>query len=107
MFRVVDSRVSELATSSNLTTQQPPSFIDFAFGSESGPLAGVHRFSVSEAHGAVAVKGTRRVTIEFSTTRCNPPEHRLMDSSILQTLHLWYALVLFREGVVQVLKGTT
>lgn len=64
----------------------------------------MHRFSVKEAYVAIGLKGTRRVTIEFSHIGCNPREDKPLKPDVLQTLHLWYAMLLFKEGVTEVLR---
>jgi hypothetical protein len=91
-------------------SSQTDSYIDFAFGSDDGFIAGVHRFSVSrnndhkeeEDHDS---KNTMSVTIEFAHKGCNPKEDKPLKPDVLQTLHLWYAMLLFREGVAEVMKA--
>ena len=86
---------------------QSQSYVDFAFGSENGPIAGVHRFSVIR-DGIVDGDGegieSENVTIEFAHVGCNPKENKPLKPDVLQTLHLWYAMLLFREGVAEVMK---
>ncbi|KAF2853060.1 hypothetical protein T440DRAFT_505954 [Plenodomus tracheiphilus IPT5] len=96
-FRVVDSKLSEAE-----------SYIDFAFGSDSGGLVGVHRFSVSEDSQVpeTPLAGMRSVRIEFAHSGCNPKENKPLGPEVLQTLHLWYAMLLFREGVAEVMKSS-
>lgn len=48
---------------------------------------------------------TKTVTIEFAHSGCNPKENKPLKPDVLQTLHLWYAMLLFREGVAEVLKA--
>ncbi|KAF1845097.1 uncharacterized protein K460DRAFT_405372 [Cucurbitaria berberidis CBS 394.84] len=81
------------------------SYIDVAFGSEKGPIAGVHRFSVTR-DGRVKEDGGKNesVTIEFAHVGCNPKENKPLKPDFVQTLHLWYAMLLFREGVAEVMK---
>ena len=85
------------------------SYIDFAFGSDSAFIAGVHRFSVLRNGGNAGQDKKRdtpaNVTIEFAHAGCNPKEDKQLKPEILQTLHLWYAMLLFREGVAEVLKA--
>jgi hypothetical protein len=100
VFRVVDRCIQESSS-----VQQEPSYIDFAFGFEGGNLAGVHRFSVKRTGDAEEVSGTIPVTIEFAHTGCNPQVNEPLKPEVLQTLHLAYAMLLFREGVAEVLKG--
>lgn len=81
------------------------SYIDYVFGSDQGPLAGVHRFSVTSNGNAEHSDGTRSVTIEFAHTGCNPQVNERLKPEILQSFHLAYAMMLFREGVAEVLKA--
>jgi hypothetical protein len=100
VFRVVGRCIQESSSA-----QQEPSYIDFAFGLEGGNLAGVHRFSVKRTKDANEVAGAIPVTIEFAHTGCNPQVNEPLKPEVLQTLHLAYAMLLFREGVAEVLKG--
>lgn len=103
-FRVLETQISSAAKQHPLELQHYSSFIDFAFGSDDGFIAGVHRFSVSEAQGVGETKGTKQITVEFSHTGCNPREDKPLGPAVLQNLHLWYAMLLFREGIAEVLK---
>lgn len=90
------------------------SYVDVAFGSENGYVAGVHRFSVrregrggdGDGDGGGIGDGGReeRVLIEFSCLGYSPKENTLLKLKAWQTFHLWYAMVLFREGVAEVMK---
>jgi hypothetical protein len=94
-FRVVDRQVARSKDGGG-------SYIDFAFGSDNGGLAGVHRFSVARGKG----EGSEDVvTIEFAHTGCNSRENKPLSPALLQTLHSWYAMVLFREGVAEVVRA--
>lgn len=95
-FRVVDIQLAERE-----------SYIDFAFGSDDGAIAGVHRFSVAghpESHGR-RPRGTRAVSITFAHSGCNPRENKPLGPEMIQSLHLWYAMLLFREGVAKTIKN--
>jgi hypothetical protein len=85
------------------------SYIDFAFGSDDWFIAGVHRFSVSrgigEREGQGENRGLESVRIEFAHCGCNPRENKPLGLGFLQTLHVWYAMLLFVEGVAEVVKG--
>jgi hypothetical protein len=48
---------------------------------------------------------TTSVTIEFAHAGCNPRENKPLKPDILQPLHMLYAMLLFREGVAEVLKA--
>lgn len=100
VFRVVDRCIQEIPSA-----QQEPSYIDFAFGFENGNLAGVHRFSVRRTGGMEESTGTSSVIIEFAHTGCNPQVDEPLKPEVLQTLHLAYAMLLFREGVAEVMKA--
>jgi hypothetical protein len=106
-FRVVDSRIQPRV--SLQTSTQADSYIDFAFGSDDGFIAGVHRFSISrnsDSKEEIEDDGTTTsVTIEFSHKGCNPKEDKPMGPDFMQTLHLMYAMLLFREGVAEVIKA--
>jgi hypothetical protein len=89
---------------------QGNSYIDFIFGSDNGFIAGVHRFTVSRNNeseeGKQSDETTASVTIEFSHKGCHPKENKPMNpDDIMQKLHLAYAMLLFREGVAEVLKA--
>lgn len=86
------------------------SYVDLAFGADDFYLAGVHRFTVSRE--AVESKTqnqsddkTVNVKIEFSHAGCNPRKNERLKPDILEPLHNWYAMLLFREGVAEVLKA--
>jgi hypothetical protein len=104
VFRVVDSKIESANASS-----QTYSYIDFAFGSDDGFIAGVHRFSVKREAGSTAGEkddeNTTTVTVEFAHSGCNPRENKPLKPDFLHTLHLWYAMFLFREGVAEVKKA--
>ncbi|KAH9864456.1 hypothetical protein J1614_010390 [Plenodomus biglobosus] len=81
------------------------SHVDFAFGADEGAIAGVHRFEVFEVEGEgvkAQTEGYRTVVIRFAHAGCNPREDKPLEPAVLQTLHLWYAMLLFREGVAEV-----
>ena len=103
-FRIVDIQLSSAPDQSTASLQQD-SYVDIAFGADNGFIAGVHRFSVSEIEGSASVGGKRLVSITYDHTSCNPKDHKPLGPDVLQTLHLWYAMLLFREGVVNVLKA--
>ena len=105
-FRVVDCQAGSSTTQLQSGAY---SYIDFAFGSDDGFIAGVHRFSVASANDELQIKddrdSTKTVTIEFAHSGCNPKENKPLKPDFLQTLHLWYAMLLFREGVAEVFKA--
>jgi hypothetical protein len=105
VFRVVDSEIEVAGASS-----QTYSYIDFAFGSDDGFIAGVHRFSMArevvDATGEKEAGNKTNVIIEFAHSGCNPRENKPLKPDFLQTLHLWYAMLLFKEGIAEVGKAT-
>lgn len=96
-FRVVDVHLEQQAS------PQGQSYVDVVFGRDVGFVAGVHRFSVSRGEGTG--KEHKNVTIEFAHAGCDPKEDKPLKPDFLQTLHLWYAMLLFREGVSEVIKA--
>ncbi|KAF2029129.1 hypothetical protein EK21DRAFT_68361, partial [Setomelanomma holmii] len=94
-FRVVDLMVAH-------PKDEEDSYIGFAFGSDNWPLAGAHRFCISRRD---EVGGENVVTIKFVHSGCDPRENKPLSPAFLQTLHLWYAMVLFREGIAEVMKA--
>jgi len=78
------------------------SYVDFVFGSDKGILRGVHRFSVLHDALKAANSRTQEVVIRFSHTGCNPKETKRLVA--LKKFHILYAMLLFREGLAEVLK---
>jgi hypothetical protein len=108
VFRVVDFHIEPQANQE--TSRQTYSYIDFAFGSDDGYIAGVHRFSVSrndlsKEETEQDADSTASATIEFAHAGCNPRDNKPLKPEILQSLHMLYAMLLFREGVAEVLKA--
>jgi hypothetical protein len=101
-FRVVDIQCSNTP---ELSSTAEYSYIDIAFGADDGFIAGVHRFSVSEVEDLSSIEGTRHITISFDHTSCNPRQDKPLSPEVFQTFHLWYAKLLFREGLVSVMKA--
>lgn len=104
-FRIIDLQRS---TSVDQGLEMPatrPCYVDMAFGADDGFISGVHRLSVSEVDPSADVGGKKYVTIAFDHTSCNPRENKPLGPDVLQTFHLWYAMLLFKEGIVNVLKA--
>ena len=95
-FQVIDYRLKQDFPDDSKTH----SYIDFAFGSDTGYLAGVHRFSVWTDS-----KDDRKVVIEYEDTAFNPKVDKPLLPDLLLRFHLVYAMVLFREGVLNVLRS--
>lgn len=107
-FRAVDFYIETCAP--HQADSRTCSYIDFAYGSDDGFIAGVHRFSVSrtwidETKSERNVDSTTSVTIEFAHSGCNPRGKYPLKPDALQMLHSWYAMLLFREGVAELMKG--
>lgn len=116
-FQVVDSSFppassptgSTVSDEARLQKKEPTpdpntSYIDFAFGSDDGYLAGVHRFIISRERKDGRDKEMGLVTVEFAHTGHKPRTKEPLGSGLLQDLHMFYAMVLFREGVAEILK---
>jgi hypothetical protein len=69
----------------------------------------VHRFIVSrdavESKAQDYSGNTVNVRIEFAHTGCNPKKNERLKPDFLEPMHNWYAMLLFREGVAEVLKA--
>ncbi|ORX97858.1 hypothetical protein BCR34DRAFT_577664 [Clohesyomyces aquaticus] len=88
-FQVIDL---QLSTS--------PSYVDFAFGSSLTSFAGVHRFSISRLG-----DDSKTIELAFEHTSCNPNVNRPLPGGwVLFSLHKFYAMVLYREGVAGVMR---
>lgn len=113
-FRVVDSHISDSSVFDDTPESPSPhlsstpstgySYIDLAWGSESGLLAGVHRFSVS--HDMDLKSGEEKEGSVVITFECeaNTRDWAGLLGGTLGKFHLWYSMWLFREGVAEVLK---
>jgi hypothetical protein len=95
-FQVIDYRLKQDFPGDS----KMHSYIDFAFGSDTGYLAGVHRFSVWTDS-----KDDGKVVIEYEDTAFNPKVDKPLLPDLLLKFHLVYAMVLFREGVSNVLRS--
>ncbi|KAF2017408.1 hypothetical protein BU24DRAFT_490580 [Aaosphaeria arxii CBS 175.79] len=108
-FRVVESRVVDRSDVADGKASE--SYIDFAYGFDQGPLAGVHRFSVKRGaapgSGGCEKQGKEEetVTIEFSHSGCNPLSDEWRLPLTLEGFHSIYAMLLFREGVAGVISS--
>lgn len=78
------------------------SYIDFVF--DIGILRGVHRFSVLRGRREAEGEG-QEMLIRFSHTNCDPRENKIWMPDMIETLHLVYAMLLFREGIAQILAS--
>lgn len=103
-FQVIDKRISSSAESC----------VDIGFGSDESSFAGVHRFSVQRflsdeksSSSAAAAAAAREVKITHSSFACNPIKNKPRKLQFLFTFHKLYAMLLFREGVAQILDMST
>lgn len=80
-------------------------YVDFVFGSDTGFLRGVHRFSVlsrpsTDADGKGEEGGQEELELRFAALACDPTRNEPLKPAWLATFHLMYAKLLFRDGVV-------
>jgi hypothetical protein len=110
-FQVIDSHFSDhSSTSESDGTLSEESYVDFGFGSDQSSFAGVHRFALSRGDNSIgkaeqnpgAAKDVVRIT--HSGLACNPSQNKPIKPRIFFTLHMFYAMLLFREGVAQILN---
>ena len=82
------------------------SHVDFAYGSSQRTFAGVHRFSVERVNGKDGVDEGEEdsVRLSMSCVTCNPKENRRVAPEWAGTFHRTYAMLLFREGVAEVVR---
>jgi len=92
------------ATQGNSVSTLSESYVDLIFGSDEGILRGVHRFSVLRDSSKAANGRTQEVVIRFSHTNCSPKEIKTLGLAAIEKFHLLYAMLLFRDGVAEVLK---
>ena len=108
-FEVVHVKVAEEVGVGGEDGMERESYVDFVFGSDTGFLRGMHRFSVlwrwEAADGVTDGEGGGQETCElrFSCLTCDPMREQPSMSKWLQRFHLVYAMLLFREGVAEVL----
>jgi hypothetical protein len=86
------------------------SYIDFGFGPNTTSFAEVHRFSVlrqSQSDDAKDKKDTdtERLCVRYAHMMCNPTVNKPLKPDCLMTFHKVYAMLLFREGFPEVLRG--
>lgn len=75
------------------------SSVDIVFGSDTSQFAGVHRFTILRG-------GSRSdsVQVYYAHMSCNPTVNKALKPDIMFPLHKLYAMWLFREGVVEVIR---
>ena len=97
-FQVVDKQLAK--------EQGGNSHIDLAYGSSQRTFAGVHRFSVERLSGREGNVecGGEKVRLSMSCVTCNPREDKRVAPEWAGTFHRTYAMLLFREGVAEVVR---
>ncbi|KAK1994125.1 hypothetical protein LX36DRAFT_584993 [Colletotrichum falcatum] len=75
------------------------SSIDFVFGGDKTQFAGSHRFSVTRDP-----KRAGEVRILYEHMACNPTMNQPLKPDLLLHFHNFYAMLLFREGVAEVMQ---
>jgi len=87
------------------TSQENDSFVDVAFGDNRKGFCGLHRFQVTRdiSEDWKEWEGVGAVNIEYSSISCNPSENKTVFSNWVCLFHKWYAMVLFRDGIREVL----
>lgn len=106
-FQLIDRHLGPSSHLSKLSCSEE-SYIDFGFGSDKKSFSGVHRFSVRREAVPDSKTGQRSdsgnaVRITHSSLACNPSQNKPFKPGVFFTLHKFYAILLFREGVAQVL----
>ncbi|OHE99420.1 hypothetical protein CORC01_05220 [Colletotrichum orchidophilum] len=74
------------------------SSVDFVFGKDKSQFAGAHRFSIVRKSG-----DSTRVRVVYESTACNPTRNQPV-SDLLHQFHKIYMMLLFREGVSEVMQ---
>ncbi|KIW54134.1 hypothetical protein PV05_06516 [Exophiala xenobiotica] len=102
-FQVVDCRL----TNHQNSPEPAESYIDFGFGSDTSHFSGFHRFSIhrdspKDLDPPAGPATSTTVTITNSCLACDPSKNNLFGGSLLHSLHKFYAMLLFQEGVARV-----
>ncbi len=97
-FQVVDKKLE--------SDRSGESYIDFAYGSSQTSFAGVHRFSIERLGGEDGSDDGEGggVRLSMSCVTCNPQEDKSIAPEWSSILHRTYAMLLFREGVAEVVE---
>ncbi|KAK1485715.1 hypothetical protein CCUS01_03856 [Colletotrichum cuscutae] len=74
------------------------SSVDFVFGKDISQFAGAHRFSIVRSS-----ENPARVRVVYESTACNPSRNHHLSGILLQ-FHSFYAMLLFREGMSEILR---
>ncbi|KAF4468020.1 hypothetical protein FALBO_5114 [Fusarium albosuccineum] len=76
------------------------SYIDFGFGSDQFPFAGVHRFAVVRSKEKASEQQT--VQVHCQSMSCNPKVNKPLRPEWMFGFHMAYANLLFRDGVSEI-----
>ena len=117
-FQFLDSDLKREVSIDHISASSPSeSFVDIGFGSDGSRFSGFHRFSISREQTPIEMNaGTEdvdraaggiptAVRITFSAFACNPSTERPPSSGLFSAFHKLYAMLLFREGVANVLRS--
>lgn len=86
-------------------------YVDFVYGADVGFLRGVHRFSVLRRKELVSGERDQEdeekeaLEIRFACVACNPEKSKPLKPEWLARFHLLYSMLLFRDGVTEVLAS--
>ncbi|KAK1533313.1 hypothetical protein CPAR01_10021 [Colletotrichum paranaense] len=89
--KLIDSKESQ-------AEPETESSVDFVFGKDISQFAGAHRFSIVRSS-----ENPARVKVVYESTACNPTRNHHLSGILLQ-FHSFYAMLLFREGVSEILR---
>lgn len=112
-FQVVDHGVTERLQGDGGAYArgiERETYVDFVFGSDTGFLRGVHRFSVlrrplMDGNGKAKESGQDELELRFAALACDPIRNKPLKPAWLAKFHLAYAMLLFRDGVAEVLAS--
>ncbi|KAK2015787.1 hypothetical protein LZ32DRAFT_645586 [Colletotrichum eremochloae] len=74
--------------------------VDFVFGGDKTEFAGAHRFSIIRNPDR-----TGEVRVLYEHTACNPTINQPIKSDLLLRFHNFYAMLLFREGMAEMMQA--
>lgn len=97
-FQIVDQHTE--------STKGSESYVDIAFGKYKTSFVGAHRFSVQRQRDGLSANkdGDEEVRVTMSCVTCNAIEDKRVGPTWSSKLHRAYAMMLFREGVAEVLR---
>lgn len=101
-FQVASVQIVEDGDGRDGERRETESHVDFVYGSDTGRLKGVHRFSVLRRKSDEEEGGQEVCELRLAGISCNPSAKKALPSWMVG-FHLAYAQLLFREGVTEVL----